>query len=68
MRGNSRHPWSIILLPLIVGLVGLSTAMQRPRFAVIQTVDVVQILGSGMCFGVALASLGFWLRNRSGEK
>ena len=65
---NRRQPWSAILLALIVGSVGLSTVMQRPRFALIHTVDVVQLLGSGACFGVALAALGFWLRSRSADK
>lgn len=61
---NRRPYWMSILLPVIIGLTGLSTLMQRPRFALIQTVDVVQLLGSGACFGVAIAALGFWVRNR----
>ena len=64
---NRRPSWALILLPVIVGLTGLSTLMQRPSFALIRTVDVVQLLGSGVCFGVAMAALGFWFRNRRGE-
>ncbi len=64
-----RRHGSIAILPMmIVGSIGLLNLMQRPRFAMIQTVDVVQLLGSGVCFGVALTVLIFWLRNRSAEK
>jgi hypothetical protein len=48
---------SAVLAPLMVGLVGLLHLMNQPRFGAIRTVDVVQLTGSGMCFGVALAAL-----------
>jgi formate/nitrite transporter FocA (FNT family) len=51
-----------IVAPLIVGLVGLINLMNRPRFASIHNVDVLQLLVSGMCFGVALAMLIAHLR------
>ena len=60
--------WRAIMPPLIIGLIGLSTLMQRPRFALIHTVDVLQLLVSGMCFGVALAAVFLWLRNRPAQK
>lgn len=61
-----RRPYVVsILIPLIIGVVGLNTVMQRPRFAAYQAVDVVQLLGSGLCFGVALAAFAFWLKNRN---
>jgi hypothetical protein len=47
---------SAIAVPLIVGLIGLMHLMQQPRFATFRNVDVVQLLGSGMCFGVALVA------------
>ena len=56
---------AIVLLPLSVGSIGLFNLMQKPRFAEIQSVDVVQLTGSGMCLGVALTVLMFWLRDRS---
>ena len=65
---NRRTGWNAIVAPLVVGLFGLFTLMQRPRFAAIHTVDVIQLLASGMCFGVALAALVFWLRNRTADK
>jgi hypothetical protein len=36
--------------------------MHRPRFASFHNVDVLQLLASGMCFGVALAALIALLR------
>ena len=39
-----------------IGLFGLFSVMGRPQFATYHTVDVVQLLGSGVCFGVALTA------------
>jgi hypothetical protein len=36
--------------------------MSQPGFAAIRAVDVVQMTGSGMCFGVALFALITLLR------
>lgn len=46
-----------ILIALIVGITGLTTLAGRPRFSGYATVDVLQLLASGMCFGIALAGL-----------
>jgi hypothetical protein len=51
-----------VIVPLIVGLIGLMNLMNRPRFASFHNVDVLQLLVSGMCFGVALAMLIALLR------
>jgi len=51
-----------VVVPLIVGLLGLMNLMNRPRFASYHNVDVLQLLVSGMCFGVALAMLIALLR------
>lgn len=51
-----------VVVPLIVGLIGLMNLMNRPRFASFHSVDVLQLLVSGMCFGVALAMLIALLR------
>jgi hypothetical protein len=53
---------SAVVVPLIVGLIGLMNLMHRPRFASFHNVDVLQLLASGMCFGVALAALLALLR------
>jgi hypothetical protein len=53
---------SAVLAPLIVGMAGLVHLMEQPRFAAIRAVDVVQLTGSGMCFGVALFAIIALLR------
>jgi hypothetical protein len=42
---------------LVLGLIAFGNVSRNPRFASIHTVDVLQLLGSGMCFGLALAVL-----------
>lgn len=59
---NRKSLTSAVVVPLIIGLIGLMNLMQRPRFASFHNVDVLQLLASGMCFGVALASLVALLR------
>lgn len=54
----------VILIPLLAGVPGLVHLMSEPRFDTIRTVDVVQLLGSGMCFGVALTAIFALLLNK----
>jgi hypothetical protein len=51
-------------VPLLFGLLSLSNMIGRPSFATIRGADAVQLLGTGMCFGVALAALVGLLRSR----
>jgi hypothetical protein len=51
---------------ILIGSIGFINLTQRPRFANFHTVDVLQLLGTGMCYGVALALIGT-LRKRSAE-
>ncbi len=62
---DHRMPWPAVLILFVMGSVGLSNALGRPSLAALRTVDMLQILGSGMCFGVALAFIGFIVRDRS---
>lgn len=48
---------SAVLLPTIVGLGGMVHLLSEPSSAAIRTVAVVQLTGSGFCFGVAFAAL-----------
>ena len=50
------------LMPIIIGSVGLVNLMHQPRFETYRTVDVVQLLGIGACYGVALVALLAFLR------
>jgi len=51
-----------VLCPFAVGLAGLAHLMSQPRFAAYRTVDVVQMTGSGACFGIALMALIIMLK------
>ena len=55
--GNFKRFTGFAFAPFLIGMIGLFSLMERPRFAAIHTVDVVQLLASGACFGVALAGL-----------
>ncbi|HEV2178005.1 MAG TPA: hypothetical protein VGW33_12530 [Terriglobia bacterium] len=57
MANERRVLTRAILVPLVVGFIGLAVLMRNPRFEGFHTVDVLQLLASGMCFGVALAAL-----------
>ncbi len=52
-RGNRGAPAVIF----IVGMIGLLNVTRNPRFAAYHTVDVIQLLASGACFGIAFMAL-----------
>ena len=54
-----------VVMPLLLGLIALAGLMRNPRLHTFRTVDVLQLLGTGMCFGVALTAAMFWLVSRS---
>jgi hypothetical protein len=53
MRDLRRHA----VIVIIIGLIGFSALARRPRFEQIHTVDVLQLLVSGACFGIGLTLL-----------
>ena len=59
----ARRSSSIAVLVLI-GAIGIVELIERPRFGTYHAVDVVQLVASGMCFGVALAMLLGGSRNK----
>ncbi len=44
-------------ITLIIGLMGLVQLMRKDRFELFHTVDVLQLLVSGACFGGAITML-----------
>jgi len=62
---NRKAVTSAFAMPLIIGLIGLMNLMHQERFASFRSVDVLQMIGSGMCFGVALSALFAMVRGRS---
>jgi hypothetical protein len=51
-------------MPFLIGMIGFFTLTRRPRFELFHTVDVLQLLATGMCFGIALAALLMILRGK----
>ena len=59
---HGKRPIAVWIVPLVVGLAGFYRVTQSPNFQLYRTVDVVQLLGSGVCFGAAMAGVIFLLR------
>jgi hypothetical protein len=52
----------MLIMPLFIGLAGFYRVMESPSFALYRTVNLVQLLGSGVCFGVSMVGIIFLLR------
>ena len=57
---------SAIEIALVVGIIALTTVSSRPRFSGYATVDVLQLLASGMCFGISFVGIVRALRGSGG--
>lgn len=53
----------IFFILVAFGLVSLVNVLRRPGLDVIRAVDVVQLIGTGMCFGAAIMALAIRLRS-----
>jgi hypothetical protein len=62
MSSRYRYLVSGALVPLLIGLFAVFDLMQKPRFANLHTMDVIQLVASGMCFGIALTAVIEFLR------
>jgi hypothetical protein len=49
---------------LLFGLMSFFNVLSNPRLATLHGSDVLQLIATGMCFGVALATLVVFLRGR----
>ncbi len=54
---NRRNPVLTFLVIGFMGVVAISNIAGKPRFETFHTTDVLQLVGAGMCFGVALVAL-----------
>ena len=52
------------MIGVVFGVLNLVNMAGNPRFETIRAVDVVRLIGVGMCFGVALVGLIIILRKR----
>jgi len=62
MVDRKRSPIVVWIVPVLVGFAGFYRVLQSPTFAAYRAVDVVQLLGSGVCFGAAMVGVIFMLR------
>lgn len=46
-----------IIVAMAIGLISLMNVFRSPRFELLHTVDILQLVASGMCFGVALTHM-----------
>jgi hypothetical protein len=51
-------------IPLLFGILSFSSSISNPRVAVLHGSDVLQLMASGMCFGVTLVLLIAFFRDR----
>jgi hypothetical protein len=59
---NRRSLISTVITLVIAGTIFMANLVNQNRLAAIRCVDVVQLIGSGMCFGVALFALIIFFR------
>ncbi|HEY7635574.1 MAG TPA: hypothetical protein VH763_08525 [Gemmatimonadales bacterium] len=64
-RRRGRRPLAAVWVPLFFGLLSLFNMFNKPRFAALHGSDVVQLIATGMCFGVALVTLILFFRGSS---
>ena len=53
----------VFFVLLVFGLVSFFRMLGKPSLETIRTVDVVQLIGTGMCFGAAIVALVLFLRS-----
>ena len=47
----------VFFVLLAFGLLSFGRVLDRPSLATVRAVDIVQLMGAGMCFGAALFAL-----------
>jgi hypothetical protein len=61
---SDRRKFVPFFVPLMFGVISLSNSLGNPRIAALHGSDVVQLIGSGMCFGAAIAVFVVFMRDR----
>jgi hypothetical protein len=49
---------------VLIGSIGFIMLAQKPRFQNFHTVDVLQLTGTGACYGVAMTAIAAGVRRR----
>ena len=66
---NDRRKFLRIFFVLVLfGTMSLLALLSRSTLSDIRAVEIVQLIGSGMCFGAAIMALGAYLMERKGEQ
>lgn len=58
------RPRTAVFIGVSFGAISLINMAASARFEAIRAVDVVQLIGAGMCFGAALVGIVIILRKR----
>jgi hypothetical protein len=53
---------AVLIIPIMIASVEFNNIARNPRFEQIHTVDVVGLIGCGICIGVAMTGLIFMFR------
>jgi len=61
MNDRRRPPISIWIVPLMIGFIGFYRVTQSANFQLYRSVDIAQLVGSGMCLGATLVGVIFTL-------
>jgi hypothetical protein len=62
MVDGKRPPIVVWIILLSIGVAGFYRVTQSPSFEMYRAVDIVQLLGSGVCFGAAMVGIILMLR------
>ncbi len=62
MVDRKRPPIVVWMMLLLLGLAGFYRVTQSPHFDLYRAVDIVQLMGSGVCFGATMVGVIFMLR------
>ena len=62
MVHRKRPPIVVWIVPLLIGLAGFYRVTQSRSFDLYRAVDIVQFLGSGVCFGATMVGVIFMVR------
>ena len=54
---DRRRFFRVFFVLLAFGLLGFMRVLDRPGLAAVRTVDIVQLIGAGMCLGAAVFAL-----------
>ena len=61
---SRRESFRVAFVLAAFGLLSLCSMLARPTLAAIRAVDIVHLVGTGMCLGAALVAFA-WARSQS---